>query len=364
MPEQTPQTPQAGEELGPIPQAAPPAEPLLVPSPRFVKVIRVLTLVFLCVFTLTVTGIGFALSFSGLFGWAGQHDYEGWQRWAWPITVDAGILIGELALFAIALDGIRARGRKLISFDMAFFFALVAGGWTASLAFNILHHGGGPGSHVSAAFPPALAMIGLFVFLRTVHRYTSGDHAAMMQARTRADTLRQREEERLLSERLTPSGGAPQLSTEPPAQLPAQPERPEEPEAEKPDPDPEPDPDPTPDPQGPGGAPLPDLSDPGGKKVLVLSALEEERGHVSRAIETVRESAPEFTVSEGYTHQIKREEWLPAKLAQLLAEAGGEEPQLRELITSGRYAISEKALTSFLAEQPRGEVRLLRVAGN
>lgn len=378
MPEKTPpqspptEPPESVHHQGVTPQPATEAAgPALKANPQFVTRTRVLTLVLLSTFTLAVTGIGFALSFSGLYDWAGSHGYKDWQRWAWPITVDAGILIGELALFSIALDGIRAKGRKLIGFDMVFFFTLVAGGWSASLAFNVLEKGGGMGSHVSAAFPPLLAMVGLFVFLRTVHRYTSGDHDAMMRANELAAQRHQFRQTRQHEAQVNAAEVPPAQQLRP--ELPAEPRpgitqgKPEpEPEGSevpqpRPEPEPEEDPEDDPDPDDPTGGGAPDLSDPGAKKTLVLSGLREHRGRVSGAMATVREAAPALSVSEGYAHEVKRKLWLPDTLDRLFTECAGDETRVRARIIDQGYQISGKAVDAYLSER-RGNLRHLRVA--
>jgi hypothetical protein len=119
---------------------------------------------------LVATGDGFAQSYAGLLRWAGGHHLAGWRRDSFPLLVDLFILVGELGLFALALEGHRLTRRGLSWLDLAMPAGIAAAGWTVSLVFNIgAAHRDLP-DRVTAAVPPVAAMLGLLVLLRTLHR--------------------------------------------------------------------------------------------------------------------------------------------------------------------------------------------------
>lgn len=122
---------------------------------------------------LTATGGGFAQSFAGLYHWALEHGLTGWKAQSFPLLVDLFIIVGELGLFLLALDAFVLHRRNMMSwldFFLPFFIALA--GWTASLVFNVGHVVQRDFSYqATAAVPPIVSMLGLFVLLRTLHRY-------------------------------------------------------------------------------------------------------------------------------------------------------------------------------------------------
>ncbi|GAA2736009.1 DUF2637 domain-containing protein [Actinocorallia aurantiaca] len=121
---------------------------------------------------LIATGGGFAQSYSGLHDWALEHGLTGWKAASFPLLVDLFIIVGELGLFLLALDAYAIRKSLLswVDFMLPLFIALA--GWTASLVFNIGHVLNKEFSYqATAAVPPIVSMLGLFVLLRTLHRY-------------------------------------------------------------------------------------------------------------------------------------------------------------------------------------------------
>ncbi|MCW2918899.1 MAG: hypothetical protein JWN52_6967 [Actinomycetia bacterium] len=124
---------------------------------------------------LTATGGGFAQSYSGLYQWALEHGLTGWKAESFPLLVDLFVIVGELGLFLLALDAFVLHRRQLMSwldFCLPLFIALA--GWTASLIFNVGHVVQREFSYqVTAAVPPIVSMLGLFVLLRTLHRYVA-----------------------------------------------------------------------------------------------------------------------------------------------------------------------------------------------
>ncbi|GAB2844908.1 hypothetical protein GCM10022221_50260 [Actinocorallia aurea] len=125
---------------------------------------------------LTATGGGFAQSYSGLYQWAIEHGLTGWKAASFPLLVDLFIIVGELGLFLLALDAYAIRKTLLswLDFMLPLFIALA--GWTASLVFNVGHVLNKDFSYqATAAVPPIVSMLGLFVLLRTLHRYVVVD---------------------------------------------------------------------------------------------------------------------------------------------------------------------------------------------
>lgn len=121
---------------------------------------------------LTATGGGFAQSYSGLHEWALEHGLSGWKASSFPLLVDLFIIVGELGLFLLALDAYAIRKSLLSWMDFMLPLFIALAGWTASLVFNVGHVLNKEFSYqATAAVPPIVSMLGLFVLLRTLHRY-------------------------------------------------------------------------------------------------------------------------------------------------------------------------------------------------
>lgn len=121
---------------------------------------------------LTATGGGFAQSYSGLHEWALEHGLSGWKAASFPLLVDLFIIVGELGLFLLALDAYAIRKSLLSWMDFMLPLFIALAGWTASLVFNVGHVLNKEFSYqATAAVPPIVSMLGLFVLLRTLHRY-------------------------------------------------------------------------------------------------------------------------------------------------------------------------------------------------
>jgi hypothetical protein len=133
---------------------------------------------------LTATAGGFAQSYAGLYQWALEHGLHGWKAGSFPLLVDLFIVVGELGLFLLAIDAFVLKRRHLLSwldFMLPLFIALA--GWTASLIFNVGHVVQREFSYqATAAVPPIVSMLGLFVLLRTLHRYVSTEEQANDEA--------------------------------------------------------------------------------------------------------------------------------------------------------------------------------------
>ncbi|MFG2088435.1 DUF2637 domain-containing protein [Spirillospora sp. NPDC048824] len=124
---------------------------------------------------LTATAGGFAQSYAGLYHWAMEHGLRGWKAESFPLLVDLFIIVGELGLFLLAIDAFVLRRRALMSWlDFFLPLTIALAGWTASLVFNVGHVGQKTFSYqATAAVPPIVSMLGLFVLLRTLHRYVA-----------------------------------------------------------------------------------------------------------------------------------------------------------------------------------------------
>ncbi|WP_235017997.1 DUF2637 domain-containing protein [Thermomonospora echinospora] len=124
---------------------------------------------------LTATASGFAQSYAGLYHWALDHGLSGWKAESFPLLVDLFIIVGELGLFLLAIDAYVIHRRNMLSWlDFCLPLTIAMAGWTASLIFNVGHVGRSEFSYqATAAVPPIVSMLGLFVLLRTLHRYVS-----------------------------------------------------------------------------------------------------------------------------------------------------------------------------------------------
>ncbi|HEU5024633.1 MAG TPA: DUF2637 domain-containing protein [Spirillospora sp.] len=113
---------------------------------------------------------GFSQSYAGLHHWAKEKGLKEWKADSFPLLVDLFVLVGELGLFALALEGHRLTRKGLSWLDMALPFGLASAGWGVSLAFNVGAVDGDWTKQVTAAVAPIASMLGLLVLLRTVHR--------------------------------------------------------------------------------------------------------------------------------------------------------------------------------------------------
>ncbi|WP_165495440.1 DUF2637 domain-containing protein, partial [Actinomadura roseirufa] len=140
---------------------------------------------FMAAAVLTATVGGFAQSYAGLYHWALEHGLRGWKADSFPLLVDLFIIVGELGLFLLAVDAFVLHRRQLLSWlDFFLPLSIALAGWTASLIFNVGHVGHKNFSYqATAAVPPIVSMLGLFVLLRTLHRYVSREAEAEEEAK-------------------------------------------------------------------------------------------------------------------------------------------------------------------------------------
>ncbi|MGZ9932308.1 DUF2637 domain-containing protein [Streptomyces sp. NC-S4] len=114
-----------------------------------------------------LTAAGFWLSYAHLAEVAGAHGLAAFpiRQWAWPATLDAFVVIGELLMLHAALR--RERDGWAV--------ALTAIGSVGSIALNVAGVSGTGGApvpvlnYVVAAVPPTAALLAFGVLMRRIH---------------------------------------------------------------------------------------------------------------------------------------------------------------------------------------------------
>ncbi|MFF7081239.1 DUF2637 domain-containing protein [Streptomyces lavendulae] len=120
-----------------------------------------------------LTAAGFWLSYAHLAEVAGQHGLSASpaRQWAWPATLDAFIVAGEVLM-------LRASLRRETD---GWAIALTAAGSLGSIALNVAgvsRTNGAPTpalDYVVAAVPPAAALFAFGVLMRQIHRHVASD---------------------------------------------------------------------------------------------------------------------------------------------------------------------------------------------
>ncbi|MFE3047682.1 DUF2637 domain-containing protein [Streptomyces albidoflavus] len=116
-----------------------------------------------------LTACAFWLSYAHLAEVAGQHGLAGspLRRWAWPATLDAFIVVGELLMLHASLRRVTDRWA----------IALTAVGSVGSIALNVFGAGGTRDlgdvpllDYVVAAVPPTAALLAFGALMRHIHR--------------------------------------------------------------------------------------------------------------------------------------------------------------------------------------------------
>lgn len=136
------------------------------------------TIVLMAVVVVVATGDGFAQSYAGLYRWAIEHHLSEWKAMSFPLLVDLFIAVGELGLFALALEGHRFRKAVMAWADVALPFGIALAGWSVSLVFNVGAVGRELSDQATAAVAPVASMLGLLVLLRTLHRLVTRERPA------------------------------------------------------------------------------------------------------------------------------------------------------------------------------------------
>lgn len=111
--------------------------------------------------TIALTAAAFWLSYEHLHDIAGANGLTGARAWAWPGTVDAFIIAGELLILRASLKG---------AID-GWAITLAASGSLGSIALNVFGVGVGaqPMEYVVAAVPPTAALVAFGALMRQVH---------------------------------------------------------------------------------------------------------------------------------------------------------------------------------------------------
>ena len=340
---------------------------------------------FMAAAVLTATAGGFAQSYAGLYHWALEHGLRGWKAESFPLLVDLFIIVGELGLFLLAIDAFVIKRRALMSWlDFCLPLTIALAGWTASLIFNVGHVGHKTFSYqATAAVPPIVSMLGLFVLLRTLHRYVSqqteedevkppepqpraiagpvtlnqitlmplrntgpfpqiqvpGHLGKAIESGTSADQAEGK------AETEGKAGTAAKTAPSAPAQAPA-PAAPASAAAPAPEPAPEPEPEPElavvsaaagGSPNGRssyGAAPQAPAPAPENLRSLVIDILERRHGDVAGTLAEVR--AEGYTCDEAEIQRISDNHWFPYAVYRLLAKHHGDgELVARELASQG-----------------------------
>lgn len=113
------------------------------------------------VVTVALTAGAFWLSYEHLHDIASAHLLAGSRAWAWPGTVDAFIIVGEILTLRASLQG------RIDKWAIA----LAAFGSCGSIALNIFGVGGRASAldYTVAAVPPTAALIAFGALMRQVH---------------------------------------------------------------------------------------------------------------------------------------------------------------------------------------------------
>lgn len=131
--------------------------------------------------TIALTAAAFWLSYEHLHDIAGANGLAGARAWAWPGTVDAFIIAGELLILRASLKG---------AVDW-WAIALAASGSLGSIALNVFGVGAHaqPMEYVVAAVPPTAALVAFGALMRQVHEALHRIQAAAPAAEAAAVTV-------------------------------------------------------------------------------------------------------------------------------------------------------------------------------
>ncbi|MGW1174566.1 DUF2637 domain-containing protein [Kitasatospora sp. NPDC002543] len=120
--------------------------------------------------TITLTGVAFWLSYEALHDLALDHHLTGARAWAWPATLDAFVVSGELLVLRASLM------RRLDWLAMI----LVATGSAGSIVLNVVSVGADVDTttQVVAAIPPTAALLAFTALMRQLYRALIGQPTA------------------------------------------------------------------------------------------------------------------------------------------------------------------------------------------
>ncbi|MFI7274115.1 DUF2637 domain-containing protein [Streptomyces sp. NPDC049879] len=110
-----------------------------------------------------LTGAAFWLSYAHLADIAMAHGLSGERAWAWPATLDLGVIAGELLMLRAALQ-------QRVDWWAIGLMVSSAGG---SIVLNVAGVGdrGEPLDYVVAGVPPTAALVAFGVMMRQIHRW-------------------------------------------------------------------------------------------------------------------------------------------------------------------------------------------------
>jgi hypothetical protein len=112
--------------------------------------------------TIGLTAVTFWLSYAALHDLAATHQLIGVRSWAWPATIDAFVIVGEVLILRASL---------LHRIDWLAVF-LVASGSITSIILNVASVGATANrtSQVVAAVPPVAALLAFTALMRQLYR--------------------------------------------------------------------------------------------------------------------------------------------------------------------------------------------------
>jgi hypothetical protein len=116
--------------------------------------------------TIALTAVAFWLSYESLHDLATDHHLTGARAWAWPATLDAFVISGELLVLRASLM------RRLDWLAMI----LVAAGSAGSIVLNVVSVGAqvDTTTQVIAAIPPTAALLAFTALMRQLYRALVG----------------------------------------------------------------------------------------------------------------------------------------------------------------------------------------------
>ncbi|WP_369183316.1 DUF2637 domain-containing protein [Streptomyces sp. Y1] len=116
--------------------------------------------------TIALTAVAFWLSYEALHDLATTHHLTGVRAWAWPATLDAFVVSGELLVLRASLL------RRLDWLAMI----LVASGSAGSIVLNVVSVGAAVDrtTQVVAAIPPTAALLAFTALMRQLYRALVG----------------------------------------------------------------------------------------------------------------------------------------------------------------------------------------------